>query len=221
MASTYSTDIKLELMETGQNAGTWGTKTNNNLKLIQQAIAGFQAIDVAASDVTLDMLDASISNARNMVLKFTGTLAGNRTVNLPNGIEKFYILQDSTTHGGNSLTFKTTSGTGFTLEEDKMYAGFSDGTNVYEVALNTLGGTIGTLQLADDSVTNAKIADNAILTANISNNQISSAKIIDNNVTTAKINNDAVTAAKLERKFTISTAAPSGGNDGDIWFKYS
>ena len=221
MASTYSTDIKLELMETGQNAGTWGTKTNNNLKLIQQAIAGFQAIDVAASDVTLDMLDASISNARNMVLKFTGTLAGNRTVNLPDGIEKFYILQDSTTHGGNSLTFKTTSGTGFTLEEDKMYAGFSDGTNVYEVALNTLGGTIGTLQLADDSVTNAKIADNAILTANISNNQISSAKIIDNNVTTAKINNDAVTAAKLERKFTISTAAPSGGNDGDIWFKYS
>ena len=221
MASTYSTDIKLELMETGQNAGTWGTKTNNNLKLIQQAIAGFQAIDVAASDVTLDMLDASISNARNMVLKFTGTLAGNRTVNLPNGIEKFYILQDSTTHGGNSLTFKTTSGTGFTLEEDKMYAAFSDGTNVYKVALDTLGGTIGTLQLADDSVTNAKIADNAILTANISNNQISSAKIIDNNVTTAKINNDAVTAAKLERKFTISTAAPSGGNDGDIWFKYS
>ena len=121
MASTYSTDIKLELMETGQNAGTWGTKTNNNLKLIQQAIAGFQAIDVAASDVTLDMLDASISNARNMVLKFTGTLAGNRTVSLPDGIEKFYILQDATTHDANSLTFKTTSGTGFTLEEDKMF----------------------------------------------------------------------------------------------------
>jgi hypothetical protein len=220
MASTYSTDIKLELMETGQNAGTWGTKTNNNLKLIQQAIAGFQAIDVAASDVTLDMLDASISNARNMVLKFTGTLTGNRTVNLPDGIEKFYILQDATTHGANSLTFKTTSGTGFTLEEGKMYAGFSDGTNVYKVALDTLGGTIGTLQLADDSVTNAKIADNAILTANISNNQISSAKIMDNNVTTAKINNDAVTAAKLERKFTVSTQTPSGGNDGDVWFKY-
>jgi hypothetical protein len=167
------------------------------------------------------MSNASISNARNMVLKFTGTLAGNRTVNLPDSIEKFYILQDATTHGANSLTFKTVSGTGFTLDEGKMHGGFSDGTNVYEVALNTLGGTIGTLQIDDDAITNAKIADNAILTANISNNQISSAKIIDDNITTAKINNNAVTAAKLERKFTISTAAPSGGSDGDIWFKYS
>ena len=221
MASTYSTDLKLELMATGENAGTWGTKTNTNLNLIQQAIAGFQSIDVAATDVTLDMLDASISNARNMVLKFTGTLAGNRTVNLPDGIEKFYILQDATTHGANSLTFKTTSGTGFTLDEGKMHGGFSDGTNTYEVALNTLGGTIGTLQIDDDAIINSKVADNAILTANISNNQISSAKIIDANITEAKIENNAVTAAKLQRKFTISTAAPSGGSDGDIWFKYS
>ena len=221
MASTYSTDLKLELMATGENAGTWGTKTNTNLELVQQAIAGFQAIDVASSDVTLVMSNASISNARNMVLKFTGTLAGNRTVNLPNGIEKFYILQDATTHGANSLTFKTTSGTGFTLDEGKMHGGFSDGTNTYEVALNTLGGTIGTLQIDDDAITNAKIADDAILTANISNNQISSAKIIDANITEAKIENNAVTAAKLQRKFTISTAAPSGGSDGDIWFKYS
>ena len=221
MASTYSTDLKLELMATGENAGTWGTKTNTNLELVQQAIAGFQAIDVASSDVTLVMSNASISNARNMVLKFTGTLAGNRTVNLPDSIEKFYILQDATTHGANSLTFKTVSGTGFTLDEGKMHGGFSDGTNVYEVALNTLGGTIGTLQIDDDAITNAKIADNAILTANISNNQISSAKIIDANITEAKIENNAVTAAKLQRKFTISTSSPSGGNDGDIWFKYS
>ena len=221
MASTYSTDLKLELMATGENAGTWGTKTNTNLELVQQAIAGFQAIDVASSDVTLVMSNASISNARNMVLKFTGTLAGNRTVNLPDGIEKFYILQDATTHGANSLTFKTTSGTGFTLDEGKMHGGFSDGTNTYEVALNTLGGTIGTLQIDDDAIINSKVADNAILTANISNNQISSAKIIDANITEAKIENNAVTAAKLQRKFTISTASPSGGNDGDIWFKYS
>ena len=221
MASTYSSDLKLELMATGENAGTWGTKTNTNLELVQQAIAGFQAIDVASSDVTLVMSNASISNARNMVLKFTGTLAGNRTVNLPDSIEKFYILQDATTHGANSLTFKTVSGTGFTLDEGKMHGGFSDGTNVYEVALNTLGGTIGTLQIDDYAITNAKIAYNAILTANISNNQISSAKIIDDNITTAKINDNAVTAAKLERKFTISTSSPSGGNDGDIWFKYS
>ena len=71
MASTYSTDLKLELMATGENAGTWGTKTNTNLNLIQQAIAGYQAIDVASGDIALAMTDASISNGRNMILKFT------------------------------------------------------------------------------------------------------------------------------------------------------
>ena len=144
MASTFSTDLKLELMATGENAGTWGTKTNTNLNLIQQAIAGFQSIDVASADVTLVMTDASISNARNMVLKFTGTLSANRQVLLPDSIEKFYIVQDATTHGAYTLTFKTVSGTGFELSAGKISAAFSDGTNVTEIALNTLSGTIAT-----------------------------------------------------------------------------
>jgi len=221
MASSYSTDLKLELMATGENAGTWGTKTNTNLNLIQQAIAGFQSIDVASTDVTLSMLDASISNARNMVLKFTGILAANRTVNLPNGIEKFYILQDSTSHNSKTLTFKTTSGTGFTLDQGKIHGGFSDGTNAFEVALNTLGGSIGTAQIDTNAVINSKIADNAITTIKILDANVTSGKILDANVTTSKIANNAVTAAKLQRKFTISTGSPSGGSDGDIWFKYS
>jgi len=221
MASTYSTDLKLELMATGENAGTWGTKTNTNLNLVQQAIAGYEAIDVASADVTLVMSNASISNARNMILNFTGTLAANRTVTIPDSIEKFYILKDSTIHSGNTLTFKTVSGTGFTLDEGKIHAAYSDGTNVNEVALNTLGGTIGTAQIDDDSITNAKLANNAVDTAEIVDDAVTNAKVADNAIDTAQIVNDAVTAAKLERKFTISTSSPSGGNDGDIWFKYS
>jgi hypothetical protein len=221
MASTFSTDLKLELMATGENAGTWGTKTNTNLNLIQQAIAGFQSIDVAAADVTLVMTDASISNARNMVLKFTGTLTANRTVNLPDNIEKFYILQDATTHSTFTLTFKTVSGTGFTLDEGKIHAGFSDGTNVTEVALNTLGGSIGTAQIDNSAVTTAKLADSSITEAKMSTNVIAASAIKDDAVTTTKILNDAVTAAKLQRKFTISTLSPTGGSDGDLWFKYS
>ncbi len=54
MASSYSSDLKLELQATGENASTWGDKTNNNLNLIQQAIAGYEAIDVASADVTLE-----------------------------------------------------------------------------------------------------------------------------------------------------------------------
>ena len=231
MASSYSSDLKLELQATGENASTWGDKTNNNLNLIQQAIAGYQSIDVASSDVTLVMTDASVSNARNMILKFTGTLAAARQVLVPNGIEKFYILQDATTHSGNTLTFKTVSGTGFTLDEGKMSAAYSDGTNITAVNLNTLQGNIGTAQIADNAittakilnanVTTAKIVNNAITTALILDDNVTTAKIPDNAITTAKILNDAVTADKLQRKFTISTSNPSGGNDGDIWFKYS
>jgi len=221
MASTYSADLKLELMATGENAGTWGTKTNTNLELVQQAIAGYQAIDVASADVALVMSNASISNARNMVLNFTGTLAGNRIVTIPDSIEKFYILKDATTHSGNSLTFKTVSGTGFTLDEGKIHAAYSDGTNVNEVALNTLGGTIGTAQIDDDAVTNAKIADNAVDSDQIAADAVTNAKVAADAIDTDQLVNDSVTAAKLERKFTISTSSPTGGNDGDIWFKYS
>jgi len=221
MASSYSTDLKLELMVTGENASTWGEKSNNNLNLLQQAIAGYQAIDVASADVTLSMSDASISNARNMVIKLTGTLAGNREVKVPDNIEKFYIIQDATTHGSFSLTFKTVSGSGFTLTQGLISAAFSDGTNITAVNLDTLSGTIGTAQIADDSITTAKILNNNVTSDKILDSNVGTAKIADGAVVEAKLGNDAVTAAKLQRKFTISTSSPSGGNDGDIWFKYS
>ena len=133
MASSYSTDLKLELMVTGENSGTWGDKTNTNLNLVQQAIAGYEAIDVASADVTLAMTNATLSNARNMVLNLTGTLAGTRVVNVPDGIEKTYIVKDSTTRAGFTLTIKTVSGTGVTIPEGKTVIVFSDGTNVVDV----------------------------------------------------------------------------------------
>ena len=130
MASSYSTDLKLELMVTGENAGTWGDKTNTNLNLIQQSVAGYQEIDVASADVTLTMDDAAISNARNMTLKFTGTLAANRTVNFPTGIEKLFNIIDGTDHAGYTLTFKVTSQTGFLLCEGHSYICHADGTDI-------------------------------------------------------------------------------------------
>jgi hypothetical protein len=133
MASTFSSDLKLELMATGENAGTWGTKTNTNLNLVQQAVAGYQAIAVASSDVALTMDDATISNARNATLKFTGTLAANRTVTVPDSIEKVYNIVDGTDHAGYTLTFKTASGTGVLLCEGNNYVVFADGTNVVKL----------------------------------------------------------------------------------------
>jgi hypothetical protein len=198
MASSYSTDLKLELMVTGENAGQWGDKTNNNLELIQQAIAGYEA--VALSDggtVTLVMSDAAESNARNMVLKFTGTLTTASIVTIPDGIEKFYIIDLSAVTGVTNLTIKTASGTGFTAGEAAIVAAYSDGTNLNEISLNTLGGTIGSAQLEDGAVTTAKIPDNAITSAKISANQVTTAKIPDNAITTAKISALQVTSAKI------------------------
>jgi hypothetical protein len=96
MASSFSTDLKLELMATGENSGTWGTKTNTNLNLVQQAIAGFESIAITSTNTTLLMTDAQISTARNAVLKFTGTITANCTVFVASGIEKTYILENGT-----------------------------------------------------------------------------------------------------------------------------
>ena len=223
MASTYSSDLKLELMATGENAGTWGTKTNTNLELVQQAIAGVQSITLSSGSTTaLVMSNASISTARNMVIKFaTITLSGATTVTIPDSIEKFYIFDCRLITNPTNLTIKTASGTGFTLDASKIYAAYADGTNLNEVSLDTLGGTLGTAQIADDAVTNAKVADDAIQSAQLADNAVLTANISANQVSTVKLADNAVTAAKLERKFTISTSSPSGGSDGDIWFKYS
>ena len=223
MASTFSSDLKLELMATGENAGTWGTKTNTNLELVQQAIAGFESITLSSGSTTaLVMSNASISTARNMVIKFaTITLSGATTVTIPDSIEKFYIFDCRLITNPTNLTIKTASGTGFTLDSSKIYAAYADGTNLNEVSLDTLGGTIGTAQIADDAVTNAKVADDAVNTAQLVDDAVTNAKVADDAVNTSQIVNDAVTASKLARKFTISTSSPSGGNDGDIWLQYS
>jgi hypothetical protein len=198
MASSYSTDLKLELMVTGENAGTWGDNTNNNLNLIQQAIAGYE--EVALSDggtVTLAMTDKTISNARNMVIKFTGTLTGASTVTIPDSIEKFYIFDLSAVTGVTNLTIKTVSGTGFTAGEAKIVAAYSDGTNLNEIALDTLGGTIGTAQIANNAITAAKIANNAITSATILASNVTTNKLAASAVTANNIANSTITQAKL------------------------
>ena len=88
MASSYSTDLKLEIMVTGEKAGLWGDITNTNLNLLQQAIAGYQEVSIAggAQTTTLVMSDAALSNARNAVIKLTGAITGNQIVTVPDGI---------------------------------------------------------------------------------------------------------------------------------------
>jgi len=198
MASSYSTDLKLELMVTGENAGTWGDKTNSNLNLIQQAIAGYETISVGASDVTLVMSNATLSNARNMILNLSGSLTGARQVLVPDGIEKFYIVRDQTTRNGNSLTIKTVSGSGFAIETSgQLVACYSDGTNVVEISLNTLTGTIATAQIDNLAITDAKLASFAVTSARVASFAVTTNKLATNAVTAVKITQSTITQSKL------------------------
>ena len=137
MASTFSTSQKFELIATGEKAGLWGSTTNTNLQLVEEAVGGYLSLNVASSDQTLTVDNGSSSNGRNMIIKFTGTLAGNRSVTVPDSIEKMYLIEDGTSRSTSdyTLTFKTASGTGVTMPVGSKMVVYSDGTNIVQLAV--------------------------------------------------------------------------------------
>ncbi len=137
MASSFS-DLGIELMATGENAGTWGTKTNTNLQIIEKSIAGYVEQAVTSGGTTaLSITDGdateSTSVARHAVIKLTGTISGNSIVTVPDSIEKVYIVTNGTS-GAYTVQFKTASGTGITFgtTEKTTRLVYSDGTNLVD-----------------------------------------------------------------------------------------
>ena len=167
MASSYSTDLKLELMVTGENAGTWGDKTNTNLNLIQQAIAGFESIALTSTNTTLSMTNAAISDARNAVLKFTGTITANCTVFVASGIEKTYILENGTT-GNFTVALNQVGGASaiFSGTDKSSKLVYLNGTDVVDLGLVNLQGT---QTLTNKTLTSPTITDPIINEINDSN----------------------------------------------------
>jgi len=144
MASSF-TDLGIEKMATGENAGTWGDKTNTNLEIVEKAIAGYveQAV-TSGGTTTLAITDGdsteSTSVARHAVIKLTGTISGNSIVTVPDSIEKVYIVTNGTS-GAYTVQFKTVSGTGITfgVSEKTTKLLYSDGTNLVDAGFS--GGT--------------------------------------------------------------------------------
>ena len=137
MASTF-TDLGIEKMATGENAGTWGDKTNTNLEIVEKAIAGYVEKAVTSGGTTqLTITDGdsteSTSVARHAVIKLTGTISGNSIVTVPDSIEKVYIVTNGTS-GAYTVQFKTASGTGITfgVSEKTTRLVYSDGTNLVD-----------------------------------------------------------------------------------------
>tara|TARA_Y100000389_G_scaffold88723_1_gene85172 strand:+ start:1443 stop:2516 length:1074 start_codon:yes stop_codon:yes gene_type:complete len=150
MASTY-TPLGIEKMATGENAGTWGTKTNANLDLIEQVLGGYKAVSIAggAQTTALTVADGALTGtAQARMIEFTGTITGNQIVTIPLDIENFYILKN-TTSGAYTVQFKYASGSGdtFTFATTNkgtaiLFATANDGTNPDIIQIQTGGDVV-------------------------------------------------------------------------------
>ena len=133
MASTFSSSLNLELQATGENSGSWGTKTNNNLEKLESAIKGYVSIAVASTTDSLATSNGSTTDEQsNAIIKLTGTLSGDTTMQCE-AVETWYIVDDATTHGGNTLGFKPAGGTAVNLVQGAKHILYSDGSTMFDV----------------------------------------------------------------------------------------
>ncbi len=175
MASTY-TPLGVELMATGENAGTWGTKTNTNLNIIEQISGGFiqKSIAGGAQTTALSVSDGSTgAELAHRMIEFTGTITGNQIVTIPLDVQTFYFLRNSTS-GAYTVQFKYVTGSGdsFTFAttdkgDQLVFATANDGTNP----------DIATLSFGDVTLTGTQTLTNKTLTTPILTTPVANAGI--------------------------------------------
>lgn len=137
MPSTYSTNLKLTLMATGEQSGTWGDVTNENLgTLLEEAIVGIGTVAMADANQTVTILDGTTSTGRMFMIECTGALTATRTLTVPT-VDKNYVIYNNTT-GGQTITVKTSAGTGVNVGPGLKRFLIVDGTNVVE-AISSVG----------------------------------------------------------------------------------
>lgn len=132
MPSTYSANLRLELQATGENANTWGTKTNNNLNLIGDAISGYLAVTLADGTNALTANDGTADQTRQASLEFKGSLTAPAIAQVAGGIEGRWIVRNSCT--GGTVTFRVSGGSGLLLPAGESILLYSDGVSVWSVA---------------------------------------------------------------------------------------
>ena len=133
MASTFSSALNLELQASGENSGTWGVITNNNLQKVESAIKGYVSIAIASTSDSLDTSDGSTTDEQsNAIIKLTGTLTGNTTMQ-SEAVETWYIVDNATTMGTHTLGFKPAGGTATNLVAGSKPILYSDGSTMFDV----------------------------------------------------------------------------------------
>ena len=137
MASTYSTSLKIQLMGNGEDSGTWGSITNTNWNLIEQAVSGVQSITMANANYTLSNLNGVSDEARNMVIVATGTNSAIYQIIAPL-VPKFFVVTNSTT-GGYAITIGGVTGSIITVPNGTTVQVYCDGTNFYSAQTSSAG----------------------------------------------------------------------------------
>jgi hypothetical protein len=188
MASTYS-DLKIELIGTGDQTGTWGSTTNNNLSVaLSEAITGSADVAFSSADVTITLTDSNAAQtARNLRLNLTGTSGGARNLILGSNcqIEKLYLINNGL---ADAVTVKNTSGTGIAVAAGKSMFVYNNGTNVVDATTYLSSLTLGTaLPIASGgtgstSTTYVNLASNVTGTLPVANGGTSLATLTANNV---------------------------------------
>ena len=133
MASTYSSTLNLELQASGENSGTWGTITNNNLTKVESAIKGYVSVAIASTTDSLTATDGTTADEQsNAIIKLTGTLTGNTTMQCE-AVENWYIVDNATTMGTYTLGFKPAGGTATNLVASSKHILYTDGSTMFDV----------------------------------------------------------------------------------------
>ena len=133
MASTYSGTLNLELQTTGENSGTWGTITNNNLQKLESATKGYVSVAIASTTDSLTATDGTTGDeTSNVAIKLTGTLTGNTTMQCE-AQENWYIVDNAATMGTYTLGFKPAGGTAASLVAASKHLLYTDGSTMFDV----------------------------------------------------------------------------------------
>ena len=213
MASTYS-DLKIELIGTGEQSGTWGTTTNTNLgTALGEAITGSADVPFSSADVTLTLTNTNASqSARNLRLNLTGTSGGARNLILGSGcqIEKFYLINNGL---ADTVTVKNTTGSGVAVPAGTAMLVFNNGTDVVNpltyysgtlvsssatISGGTINGTaIGGSSAAAGSFTTLAASGNTSLSGTLGvtgNTTLSNDLTVNGNTTLGNASGDTITA---------------------------
>jgi hypothetical protein len=209
MASTYSS-LKIQLMGTGENSGTWGNITNVNLgTAIEEAITGSADVTFASGTVTLTLTDANSSQAaRNLRLNLTGTSGGAQDLIVP-AIEKVYIVNNGC---ADTITVKNTTGTGIAVPAGKTMYVYNNGTNVVDAVTHLSSLTLGTPLANNQTTASASNGASTIVARDASGNF--AANTVTANLTgTATNATNAVTATNATNLITANFSIEQSGTD--------